>query len=154
SCNGIAGVNGKFTVTRGNGKANGQSVVTVPTGPTGRAQVSFPLGTAPGNNYVKPDFQDNTTNSATFPTYGVARDPMPTTRFHGLVGDNGSRPVGGAGILILIDNAVVGSGQSDYEGQFVIPNLSAKGQAELLLVPTGISTLGGQNKPLPPGVSF
>ena len=101
-CNGIEGAQVTFRVTQGTGRVNGFDEVTVPTSPTGHAQVSFVLGPESGNQRVEAQFDGNPTGSAVFTAYALVRDEARPTIFSGLVLDNASQPIGGAAVILEV----------------------------------------------------
>jgi hypothetical protein len=152
SCNPVAGVPVTFTVTQGDGLVNGQTQVTVPSLPTGHADVTFTAGTTPGANRVEATYQGNETNPAVFTTYGIERDFTKPTSFHGLVLDNASRPIGNVGISLKFQDTIAASTFTSAQGQFEFPDLNKDGAVHVIVQGVFANKLNGQ--PLPAGVKF
>lgn len=147
-CNGVAGVSVTFRVLTGGGLVNGQSQVTLPTGPTGHVVVDFVTGAQPGNQEVQASIGPGPGQAATFVTHAVRRDPNLPTRLDGIVLDNAGQPIGGATCTFLINNQALAEVISDAEGQFHFEGI-ASGQARLRVNGLTANLLNGN--PIPAG---
>ncbi|MEM7246218.1 MAG: Ig-like domain-containing protein [Acidobacteriota bacterium] len=145
-CNGVEGVPVTFTVEQGGGRIDGMSQVTVPTGLTGHAEVSFELGPEPGNNLVRATFAGNEGMPATFLLLGLARAANATTSLSGLVIDNAGRPIGGAPCHLEVGDDDWNT-TSDAEGRFLFEDVLA-GPAELTVEGLTATLLAGEPIPL------
>ncbi len=144
-CNGIVDQDVTFTVTRGSGTVNGAESVTVRTVDTGHAEVSFVLGSEPGNNVVEVNFPGNTTSPASFVIFGVERDQTHPTSFSGLVLDNSSQPLEGASCSLVFPGQEPLTEISDVNGQFRFPDVPGAGAAHLHVNGLSVNHLGGEN---------
>ena len=153
--NPAAGVPLTFTVTRNSGLfANGLPEITVPTGSDGRARATLTLGTEPGLNTVRAEFEGNPGLPATFNATGLARVQGQPTTLTGLVLDNGGRPIGGALATLSVvlefpagpQPIILGPVESGLDGRFVFDSS--------LLPPAALNTTlpGGPAKVLVSGV--
>lgn len=148
SCNGIPGVPVTFTVTRGGGKVNGLDAVTVLTGETGHAEVTFAYGPDRGNNYIEANFPNNGTGPATFVLFGVPRAEADAT-FSGQIFDNSSQPLGGATLFLTVGGLPAGEAVSGSDGRFsiTIDPPEAAGAANLHVEGSTIDSVGGAPRP-------
>jgi hypothetical protein len=147
-CNGGQGIPITFVVTEGGGRVNGQSSVTVLSGPTGHAQVSFTYGANGGNNRVQATFPSNPGLPATFVMFGLVRDVNKPTSFSGVVLDNGSNPIGGARCALTVNGQNQPPVFTDADGTFSMSGIP-DGSAHLHVDASAANLLGGA--PIPAG---
>ena len=150
-CNGIAGVPVTFRVTSGTGAVNGALAVTVPTGPTGHAQVAFVFGPEAGSQSVSADFEGNFGAPAAFLAHALVRAESRPTTFAGLVLDNAAQPIQRAVCILEVPGFEGVQSVSDIHGRFTLEAPGA-GPASLR-VEGGFSThVGGEpGVAVPPG---
>ncbi len=141
SCNGIEAVPITFTVVQGGGKVNGRNSVTVDSGRTGHAQVTYLAGPDAGNQIVEANYPNNLGSPATFVTYGIQRDPNLPTSFTGLVLDNTSQPIGHAFCSLVVGGATQTT-FSDIQGRFAFTGIPA-GRADFFVSGATATSLGG-----------
>lgn len=146
-CNGVGGVPVTFTVTRGNGKVNGQSEVTIFSDPTGHAELTFIYGTEPGNNFVSANTASNTGSPAVFNMFGVARDPLAPTSFSGLVLSNSSQPIVGATCTLEVPGQPPLVTMTSADGRFEFPMVTGDGASELTIDAATATAVGGRAVP-------
>ncbi len=123
SCNPVESVPVVFKVTRGTGKVNGKSEVTLRTGITGHAQVTFTAGNDGGDATVEANFEGNTKAPAAFQISGVRRIAGRGTSFRGIVLDNAQCPVGGAQAVLTVGTERYVT-TSDVTGKFFFQNIT------------------------------
>ncbi|NOT00531.1 MAG: hypothetical protein HOP29_07875 [Phycisphaerales bacterium] len=157
ACNGVSGVPVTFTVTRGGGRINDRTSLTVPTSDTGHASVDFVLGPDAGTNIVEADFPTNPGGPARFVVFGVermlGRFEGVATRFIGVVHDNSEQPLQGAAITL----GVGGQGyftSTDVNGLFVLDDIQESGPADLFIDGRTANHVGGVNGEDIPAGSF
>ncbi len=142
-CNGIPGVQVTFRVTRGTGKVNGVETVTVPTGPTGHAQVSFVLGPEAGNQYIEANFDGHIGSPTTFVAFVLVRDETRPTTFSGLVLDNAQQPIQGAVCILEVPGFEGVQTGTDIHGRFELA-APAAGPASLRVEGSFATHVGGE----------
>jgi hypothetical protein len=147
-CNGVSDVPVTFTVISGGGKVDRKNSTTVPTGPTGHAQVSFTLGPEQGNNFVEATFPDNPTSTAAFVIFGLLRDETKPTTISGIVLDNANQPIGGATCILEVPNFEGMQTRTDRNGQFSF-EAPGPGASSLRVLGFTANHLGGE-----PGVDI
>ncbi|MBL9135292.1 MAG: carboxypeptidase regulatory-like domain-containing protein, partial [Verrucomicrobiales bacterium] len=97
--------------------SDGSTELTVPTGLTGHASVSFIAGPEPGQQLVEATFPGQFGLPPTFLLEALARDPDLPGTFTGLVLDNTSCPIGGA-VCVLATGHSQQSTTTDVQGRF------------------------------------
>ncbi len=143
SCNPVAGIAVTFTVRQGGGKVNGLDAVTINTGPSGHADVSFTLGPANGNNVIDATFPGNPNPPAVFTIFGLVRDAKVPTSFSGLVLDNAGQPIQNATCALVVGGATLPFVRSDIDGQFRFDDLPLTGPADLHVSGASATHVGG-----------
>ncbi len=152
-CNGVPGVPVTFRVARGGGKVDGADTITVPTGPTGHAQVSFVLGANAGNQAVEADFADNAGDPATFIAFALLRNEAKPTTFTGLVLDNTARPIQGAVCVLEVPGFEGVQARTSLDGRFTL-EAPAAGPASLAVEGSFAMHVGGEGGEDVPSGSF
>ena len=149
-CNGIPAQLIEFTVIRGGGKvrAAGTSLdldsVTVQTGDTGHAAVYFTLGPNQGSNAIEarlvnyPNLQP-----ARFLIYGLVRDPTQPTTFTGIVLNNAGQPIQNVQCVLMVGTATPVFAYTDINGRFRFDNVSSAGDADLYIIGSTATHVGG-----------
>jgi hypothetical protein len=119
------------------------SPVTVRTGRTGHARITYQLSATPGPQTVEANFPGNPGLPAVFTIYGIERDPNRPTSFEGLVLDNAMQPLAGATCRLRMDGAVVGPVESDINGRFLFSDVPGSGLAMLQVMGETVDFRGG-----------
>jgi len=143
SCNGVQGVPVTFRVVRGSGSIDGQLQKTVLTSRTGHAEVPFRLGLVPGSNLVEASFAGSSEVTAKFVVFGVVRDPLLPTSFHGVVVDNGSQPIRNVECSLRVGNQDFGPVFTADDGQFWFDDLPVSGPGHLHVDGSHADQVGG-----------
>ena len=153
-CNGVGNIPVLFRVTRGDGKIAGADTVTRFSTRTGHVDVPFTYGPETGNNEVEVSIPNPGSGSAMFTLYGVSRASNAPTTLSGQILDNSSQPLGGARMELVVGGTIVGSTQTDSNGQFSfsVSDPLVAGPADLYLHAGSISTMNGG--PVPVGTRF
>ena len=136
-----------FKVTKGTGKVNGQTQVTLPSSVTGHAQVTFTAGTDGSDATVEANFDGNPKAPATFAIKGVLRVAGRGTSFNGTVLDNSHCPIGGAKAVLTVGTERYVT-TSDATGRFFFNEIQA-GPARLRVDGLVATQLNGA--PIPVG---
>lgn len=122
--NGVGAVPVTFAPVEADALVNGAASVTVPTAPTGYAQVEYTLGLRPGPQAVQVDFPGNPGLPVTFVIEGLERNPALATTFRGQVIDNAGRPIGGAHCDLEVEGTLFET-TTDAEGRFLFEGIGA-----------------------------
>ena len=147
-CNGVASVPVTFRVVNGGGSVNGQTMVTVPTGVTGHADVQFVAGPNGGNQVVEATFVGNPGLPVSFVSQVVERD-RPSTTLVGQIRDNSLRPIGGVPLSLIVAGRLVAQTVSNDRGAFVFDNLQDFGPSTLDV--DGFNAMSRGGEPAMPG---
>ncbi|MBS0198027.1 MAG: Ig-like domain-containing protein [Planctomycetes bacterium] len=147
SCNPIEGVSVTFRVVSGDGRVNGGSVAMATTTRTGHAAVNAVAGSAPGNTVIEANFAGNINGAAVFTVRGVLRDVERPTTLSGLMLDNASHPLQGATLTLSIGGRLIGSTQSDSQGQWRFSGFAGSGLAILDVNGATVNAVGGRSVP-------
>ncbi|HEY0139713.1 MAG TPA: SpaA isopeptide-forming pilin-related protein [Thermoanaerobaculia bacterium] len=138
-----------FTVTSGDGKINGQSVITTNTDSDGRALASLTLGLEPGNalHRVEATFPGHTGNPAAFAASARMPGDASQTRISGVVMDNSNAPL--AGVTMRLYQAYLGSASNLPQAVATPVTSNEQGQFTMTGVPIGAYKLVADGTTVP-----
>lgn len=150
ACNGVANVPVTFSVMLGGGSlipvaGPPSNAITVPTGPTGHAEVVLALGPNAGNNLIRAAIPGGG-EAVFFQAIGLASPSGNPTTFVGQVLDNAERPLGGATCQLTVGATTLPAVLSDAAGRFTISGAAA-GPGHLFVDGLTVNQVAGSGVP-------
>lgn len=130
--NGVGGVAITYTVEQGGGTVNGQNAVTVNTGSSGYAGVTFVYGPA-GPQIVSAEFPGMESDPAVFQLTSVERSALAATTLIGTTIDGTGQGIEGVSCLLDVGGDIYGPVETDALGQFEFTGIVNGGPSTLIV---------------------